>query len=59
MVEHFKANIQEIVKQGSLLHENLGNNLELLDDKMEKMTQNFANNYEWFLKKVRETMGVA
>ncbi len=59
VVEHFKANIQEIVKQGSLLHENLGNNLELLDEKMEKMTQNFANNYEWFLKKVREIMGVA
>ncbi len=59
VVQHFKANTQEIVKQGALLHENLGTNLEALDSKMEQMTQSFAHNYEWFLKKVKEIMGVA
>lgn len=59
VVQHFKANTDEIVKQGALIHENLGVNLEALDSKMEQMTQSFASNYEWFLKKVKEIMGVA
>ncbi len=59
VVNHFKANTQELVKQGAMLHENLGANLDVLDSKMEKMTQSFANNYEWFLKKVKEIMGVS
>lgn len=59
VVQHFKTNTEEIVKQGAMLHENLGVNLEILDSKMEQMTQNFARNYEWFLKKVKEIMGVA
>ena len=59
VVTHFKTNTDEIVRQGALIHENLGTNLEALDSKMEQMTQSFANNYEWFLKKVKEIMGVA
>lgn len=59
VVKHFKTNTEEIVRQGAMLHENLGANLEMLDSKMEQMTQSFARNYEWFLKKVKEIMGVA
>lgn len=59
VVSHFKANTEEIVRQGAILHDNLGTNLEALDSKMEQMTQSFARNYEWFLKKVKEIMGVA
>ncbi|TLD98123.1 hypothetical protein [Helicobacter trogontum] len=59
VVQHFKNSTDELVKQGELIHKNLGTNLETLDSKMEQMTQSFANNYEWFLKKVKEIMGVA
>ena len=57
VILHFKNNTNELVKQGREIHENLGNNLVLLDSKMEKMTDSFANNYEIFIKKVRELMG--
>ena len=59
VVQHFKTSTEEIVRNGAILHENLGANLEALDSKMEQMTQSFARNYEWFLKKVKEIMGVA
>ncbi|RDU71022.1 hypothetical protein CQA66_07350 [Helicobacter aurati] len=58
VIVHFKENIESLVQQSSQLQENLGNNLETLDSKLEKMTQSFAKNYEWFLKRIKDIINV-
>ena len=59
VINHFKNRIEGLVEQSSKLQEGLGENLESLDSKLEEMTRGFANNYEWFLKRIKEIMGVS
>lgn len=57
ITQTFSQNTQVLTQQGKLLQENINSNLTNLDSKLEQMTQGFANNYEWFLKRVKDLMG--
>ncbi|MDE5592002.1 MAG: hypothetical protein K2I63_03480, partial [Helicobacter sp.] len=57
MLKATKANIDSSLEQTSHLHENLHKSLEELDGALSKITLGFREDYDWFLRKIREFMG--